>query len=279
MTVCIAAICEDKRFVVVASDRMLTTSYPPIKFDHTESKIFPVNSNCLALFAGEGLKAPELILKIRASLVTNPSVKGVINTTKELYQSSRIEEAEEFLLRPRNIDKDDFYRRGINIYPPDLFNQIDRQFLGHDYGLELLIAGCDDSGAHIYSVRNPGVSDCFDLLGFTAIGVGYLHAMQVFIAHSYKNSFNTVEALNIVFAAKKAAEVAPGVGHKTDVALISENGFEFLDSTTLDELCRIYDETKPSPVEEIKKKSDRLIQLLQKRSQITESAEEEKKLE
>ncbi len=273
MTVCIAAICENRRLAIVASDRMLTISYPPVKFDHTESKIFPVNSHCLALFAGEGLKAPELISKIRASLVGNPSTQMVVDVTKELYQASRIEEAEELFLIPRTIDRNDLYRRGINI-PADLFNLIDRQLSEHDYGLELLISGCDDSGAHVYSVRNPGVADCFDLLGFTAIGVGYLYAMQVFIAHSYKVSFNTVEALNIVFAAKKAAEVAPGVGQGTDLALISENGFEFLDSVTLDELCKIYDETKPSPFEEIKKKSDRLIQLLQKRSQIPESVGE-----
>jgi hypothetical protein len=126
----------------------------------------------------------------------------------------------------------------------------------------MILAGVDSKGAHIYSIRNPGIKDCFDTIGFHAIGIGELHAVQVFIAHRYSTSCNTLEALNIVYAAKKAAEVAPGVGGATDIAIISRDGIKILEQTIITELNKLYDEVRVPLSQEIASKSARLAILL-----------------
>jgi hypothetical protein len=265
MTVCVGAICEDGNTAVLASDRMVTSSFPPIEFEHTKRKIFPLTEYTVALTSGNALKPIKIIPKIKTSLGKNPDVESIAEKAKELYQFLRAEEAEELLFKPRTISKEVFYTRGAGLFPADLFNMIDHEFVRYDYGLELLLVGTDSLGAHIYSIRNPGIADCFDTLGFHAIGVGYLHAIQVFIAHGYKTSYNIEEAINIVYAAKKAAEVAPGVGKETDISLITEGKVIDIDPEIISELSTIYDEARKSPIQEIKEKSDRLKSLISKR--------------
>ena len=271
MTVCIGAICDNGNTAIVASDRMVTSEYPPIEFEHTKRKIFPLTQYCLGLYAGFALKPVKIIPKIRAYLGKNPDIEEIVQKTKELYQFLRAEEAEELFLKPRTINKETFYTRGSGLFPADLFNMIDHEFVRHNYGLELLIVGVDKTGARIYWIRNPGLAECFDHLGFHATGVGYLHAIQVFVAHSYKLSYNVEEALNIVYAAKKAAEIAPGVGSETDISLIvrddDQSKVVTVDPEIIAELSRIYDEVRKPPVVEIKEKSARLAELLDSRAE------------
>jgi len=267
MTVCIGAICNNRQAAVVASDRMVTSHLPPIEFEHTKSKIFELTEYCLALVAGNALKPIELIPKIRAKLTKtkNPNIEFIAENIKELYQYLRANVAEDSVLRPRTIDKETFYTRGINIFPPDLFNLIDHQFINYDYGLEMLIVGVDSIGSHIYSVRNPGKIDCFDTIGFHAIGVGYLHASQSFIAHRYTESYDVEEALSVVYAAKRAAEVAPGVGSETDMSVIISGNIIVVDKEIIKELSKIYDEVHKTPAEEMAERSKRLKDLIAER--------------
>jgi len=44
-------------------------------------------------------------------------------------------------------------------------------------GVEITLAGCDDSGSHIYYLAHPGTIASFDKLGYNAIGSGGIHAM------------------------------------------------------------------------------------------------------
>jgi 20S proteasome alpha/beta subunit len=48
------------------------------------------------------------------------------------------------------------------------------------YNAELLIAGLDERGAHIFFIGNPGgMSTAFYQIGFTAIGSGAIHAVRI----------------------------------------------------------------------------------------------------
>ena len=167
-----------------------------------------------------------------------------------------------------------FYKEGISLLPPDLFNVIDNQFSRYDFGLELLVVGIDSSGAHIHTIRNPGLDDCFDSLGFHAIGVGALHAIQHFIASRYKTSYNLDEAISVVYAAKKASEVAPGVGRETNICLIMRDRIIQVDPEIIGELSKIYEKVRKPIIEEIRESSKLLGTLLEARK--TE-AENEKK--
>lgn len=272
MTVCIGAICQNQDVVVVASDRMVTTNMPPIEFEHTKQKIFEVSPNCVLLTAGNALKPVELIPKLKIVLSKKPSLSEISEQTKNLYQALRAAQAEDIFLRPRTISKEIFYSRGASFIPPDLFRAIDRDFTMFNYGLDILVAGVDNE-AHLYGVSNPGIANCYDTIGFHAIGIGSLHAIQTFIANGFKTSYNVDEAISIVYEAKRAAEAAPGVGQKTDICLITRDQILQLPGEIIKELAKIYDEVKKSPAEAIKEKSQKLHDLLNK-EQLKEAVDE-----
>ena len=277
MTVCIGAICNKGEIGVVASDRMVTSSFPPIEFEHTRKKLLAITDYCVTSTAGNALKSINIIPKVITSLGKTPDIETIAQRTKDFYQMLRGDEAEALLLKPRTLNKEVFYTRGASIFPPDLFNIIDHQFNQYDYGLEILLVGVDLGGAHLFSISNPGLLNCFDTLGFHAIGIGYLHAIQVFIAHGYKTSCNLEEAINIVYAAKKADEVAPGVGTETDISFITESKTIDVDPIIIDQIEKIYDEVTKPKIEELKEKSARLLDLLAKAKEVADNGRSENK--
>jgi 20S proteasome alpha/beta subunit len=265
MTVCIGALCNNGETVIIASDRMVTGNYPPVEFEHTKQKTYQITKQCVMLTAGDALKPIEIILPIKGALFNQKktTIEFITEKTKELYQKLRAEMAENLYLKPRTITKEVFYNRGIGLFPPDLFRIIDSQFTNYNLRLDLIIAGIDDQGAHVYSVIHPGVKNCYDTIGFHAIGIGQLHSIQTFIAHQYTNSYNLVEALNIVYAAKKAAEVAPGVGNETDISIIdSKFGIVKLTDNIVKELSKIYEEVKVPIKKDLEDKRKKLHKLL-----------------
>ena len=279
MTVCIGAICNNGEAAIVASDRMVTGHYPPIEFEHTKPKIFDLTKSCVVLTAGSALKPIELINRTKQALdeIGKPqTVEQIVETMGSLYQMLRAREAEEVILKPRTMSKELFYQKGVNILPSDLFNVIDNQFTRYDYGIQVLVVGID-AQAHIRSILNPGLVNCYDTLGFHAIGVGYLHAIQVFIGHRYDTSFSMEEAMNIVYSAKKAAEVAPGVGNETDISVILPDRIGHIDPKIIKELSKIYQEVRKSPVEVIKESSSRLASLIAERTKGKGEKNEDKK--
>jgi len=103
---------------------------------------------------------------------------------------------------------------------PDVVKKITTGLI--DYKLpdvEAIFAGIDMSGPHLYVVRNGNVS-CEDRIGFAAIGVGSWHAESLFMAAGHTRAATTSRALYLTFAAKKRAEIAPGVGVETDMFMI-----------------------------------------------------------
>ena len=105
---------------------------------------------------------------------------------------------------------------------PDLIMKIHHEIEVYNYRLDIILAGISNGKAHIYGVFNPGISQCFDALGFHAIGSGLPHALNTLIARNCNQDTSLSEALLAVYEAKKLAEKAPGVGTKrTDICVIT----------------------------------------------------------
>src|SRR5258708_15535188 len=64
MTVCIAAICENGKNVVVAADRMFTSPLN-VEFETEERKIEIISKSCVAMAAGGSAYATEVIDPVR----------------------------------------------------------------------------------------------------------------------------------------------------------------------------------------------------------------------
>jgi len=67
MTICISAICEGGKAVVVASDRMVTAGFLALEFEHPGGKIKEISKTCVGLTAGDALAQIELFRACNSS--------------------------------------------------------------------------------------------------------------------------------------------------------------------------------------------------------------------
>lgn len=226
MTVCIAARCEGGKAIVVASDRMLSAPFLSVEFDHQDAKIDQIGQNCVALSSGDALCVQDVLASSigAANQLQNPSISMLAEQVKDQYREIRTQRINDFVLGTRGIDFDSFYQGGmIARFPQDLAMLIDRDVQTHDLGITILVSGVDESGAHIYSIENPGSIQCFDRLGYHAIGIGHRHATLHLVSLGQHQSASINETIVNVFCAKKAAELAPGVGQATTMKVVSFN--------------------------------------------------------
>ena len=249
MTICMGAICSDlqhrsERAVVVASDRMVTMGGLQ-EFEHEVPKVNEIGDCVVALVAGDALKGNYLVRAVRATVTAAGNVRGVADSAADRYAELRHELVDASVFGPRGITLSEFYRGLQPTMLAQLVGGLDQQVAALDPGLELLIAGVDDEGGHLFQIGNPGgrgsVVD-FAPIGFGAIGSGALHAIQAMIVFGHAPARGLNDTIFRVFAAKRRAEVAPGVGHDTDLLVITDDGVTKLPPEALAILQSIYDD-------------------------------------
>lgn len=261
MTICMAAICDDGRSVVTASDKMLTASFLALEFEHPEAKIGVLGSHCLSLSAGDALAATDLLAASGdlAQKLQAPTVEMITNDVKEKFIALRQQNIEDNIFRPRGFNFRDFYQKGlISQIPGELAMLLDSQVQKSRFDVDLLIAGIDQSGAHIYGVRDPGVVACYDGLGYHAIGSGERHALLNIIGSNYQRSRGLNEAVYAVFEAKKHAELAQGVGVATEIRIVTADGITAVNNNQFDKLKKIHDRKMSPQLKEINEQIENL---------------------
>jgi 20S proteasome alpha/beta subunit len=135
-----------------------------------------------------------------------------------------------------------------------LVGSIDQQVITYNYGVELLIAGVDGDGAHLHAIENPGTEEDFAQIGYAAIGSGGLHALQSMIGFGHAGMHGLNDTVFSVYASKRRAEVAPGVGKDTDLAIITEDSIQYLEQSVLKELDALYGEYQRPVMQDLKSK-------------------------
>lgn len=249
MTICLAALCsegdEDPR-AVVAADRMVTYG-GFIEFEHTMPKVAHASPYALAMVAGDTLVGTRLARAVADSVAgTSPKVVEIAQSLAQHYETVRQEQVEHQILVPRGLNLATFYGAHASLNG-QITMMIDQQMLGFNLNVELLLAGVDDDGAHIYSIMNPGRPETqHDIIGYAAAGSGAIHALQSMIGFRHSADADVKETVFRVYASKRRAEVAPGVGHDTDMAVISRDGVKWLSEETLKQLGVLYDDFQQS---------------------------------
>ena len=254
MTVCIATLCNQSKGVVVASDRMITATYPPIEFEHGVPKIEVICPSCVVLTAGDALAHADLCRYVRnkISALSRPRTTSITEEVRKGYVVQRLKTIEERHLAPRGWTLKDFYETYVQRMPPDIVITIDNEIATYDYGLEIIIAGVDPDEAHIYGIRHPGEIDCYDSLGYHSIGIGAMHAVSSLVTNSYLATVDTKMAVYLAYEAKKNAENAPHVGNDTDMVIVEENSHRVLTNEEIKSLEAIYDTRRLRQTEEFK---------------------------
>ena len=264
VTVCVGALCcnaagKKSKAVVVASDRMVTVA-GMTEFEPETPKVIRLTERMVALSAGDALKGAAVIQATRSALpADNPTVQAVSEEASRHYAVLRARQIEAQFFAPRGISMGEFYR-GLQAHLlPQLAATLDAQVSQFDYGVELLIAGADDSGAHLFYVGNPG-GQAWDLtpIAFGAIGSGALHATQSLIGFKHTSAKALDETIFEVYLSKKRGEAAPGVGNETDLLVITEDGCVTATEADLKELDAIVEEYQKPAGDILKKRLEKL---------------------
>jgi len=244
MTVCIACLSNKSKAVVVASDRMITADFLAKQFEHKGTKISVITEKIVALTAGSATRYLDILRNTKSRLRTdapNENLSEVIKIICEEYEKLRNIKIEEKFFKPMGIDRNGFYGEYVRRLPEEVASGLDELVHNYDFGISLIIAGTDQTGAHIYDVSNPGTSECLDSIGYHSIGIGQSHSLLSLISSGAYPNDELLNTIYYVYEAKKKAENAPGVGSVTDMAAITAEGMRVFKQEDLDLLKETYD--------------------------------------
>ena len=244
MTICIGALCSNEHnicdTVIVASDRMVTLG-GFMEFEHDSPKITKITTNCMALIAGDALRGTKLVEELKSKVTDADDLKKIVQEASNAYVVCRDKQIDADIFKPRGFSKSEFYLTYQQKLLPQLSAQLDQFTVQFNYNVEMLIAGVDDSGGHIYTIVNPGGSPIhFNQLGYHAIGSGGIHAIQSLIGFKHSIGKKVEDTLFYVYASKRRAEVAPGVGKDTDIYIIKRDNIIKVSEIDLQKLESIY---------------------------------------
>ncbi|MBI2893845.1 MAG: hypothetical protein HYY06_09855 [Deltaproteobacteria bacterium] len=243
MTVCIAAICADGRAIVVAADRMLTMGPPlSMELEQDRPKIQPVGGRHLTLVSGDAVLGSEIVRAATGALRERRDI-GITVVGRALvdaYVAVRSRLIEDHVLRPIGYSLQQFLASGAAQLGQQIFNGLVQQMAAFVAGVELLAVGFDDSGPRIAFIYHPGSIRWQEPLGFHAMGTGGIHAGVAFLLRGCSTKCSVEQAMFDVFAAKKAAEIAPGVGSATDMVVMTRTEHRPVPEGILRELERLH---------------------------------------
>ncbi len=247
MTVCIASLSENGQACVVCADRQVTNPGMNLTFEASEPKIETLTATTIAMASGDSALAGQIVERARRQLsaATNPSVQQIAEVVRDTYMRMHIERAESVILVPRGWTFADFRNQGAQQIPLDVYKAISDQIF--NFGLnvvDLIVAGLDATGGHIFRVYYTGMAggnwiEWYDRAGYRAVGAGGAQATISLAQVRQHRGLSTADTLYNVYDAKKIAEAAPGVGSATDLLIISGVGIEVLDPPLITQLDQL----------------------------------------
>jgi hypothetical protein len=230
------------------------------EFEHEVPKINKITSRIVALTAGDALRGARLAYDVAIRMpADSPPVQAVVEAFSARYVESRSNQINSEIFQPRGIRMQDFYGGQQQRMLAPIAGTIDEQVISFNYQVEVLVAGADDEGAHIWHITNPGGSpNDFRQIGFHAIGSGMIHALQSLIGFGHTGTHGLHETLFRVYASKRRAEVAPGVGTDTDLAIILQDGITWVKPQIIDRLKECYLKIQRPEMADIRKEVSQL---------------------
>jgi len=252
MTICIAAICDNGKTCVISADKEITLPGAALEFEHKESKIDVLSKTCAVMSSGDALLAAEVIGKTRSTLPQGKdhSILSIAEKLRDTFIAIHLERAESVFLIPRGLTFKEFREKGAQQLPLPVFQEIQNQLFNYGINVvDFLIVGVDNSGSHIFRVHYNGVAggswlEWCEKIGHREIGSGALHSSIYLSLESQYSGTNLSDTIYNVYSAKKIAELSPGVGPATDMAIITNQGIKFFDQTIFDTLMNIRNEAK-----------------------------------
>ena len=250
MTVCVAAICGPGT-VFGASDRMLTAG--DVQFEPTQPKIWQLTTSIAVMVAGDSSLQVEILQAVGKDVKTRieaePTNWWMVKDAAELYSQHyceiRCKRSQRTILSRFGLDHGTFISRQQQMSEV-LVRQLATELIKFSMpSVSAIFAGVDPAGTHIYVADDANI-ECLDTVGFAAIGIGRWHANSQFMFAEHDGRKPYPETLLLTYAAKKRAEVSPGVGEGTDMFAIGPflGSYINISPEAVDELERMYQATR-----------------------------------
>jgi hypothetical protein len=224
-----------------------------MEFEHSGSKMVQLTDRAIVMVAGSTLDGMRLARDAAEDSLPD-DIEGIAFDLGQRYAATRAWRAEQAILSTHGLTLQTFHEmhRSLNEQVVMLIENALQQF---DLEVELLLAGVDESGAHIHTNSNPGGGNQkHDPIGWAAIGIGSPHVIPSMAGHSADAGYK--HTLFRVYASKRRAEVAPGVGRETEIAVIGMEGLQRLTNADVDRLGVIYDDFQSITDKELQKQLD-----------------------
>jgi hypothetical protein len=233
LTVCIAGLFRWRygendygRAALTISDRQITAG--DIEYEPEAVKICFITPHTLILIAGDYPTHSEALHRTQTDLLGTRDHHP--HTVAEIYASHmktvKAERAAGLYLSPVFLTRESFLTNQHQFqtrFLDRLTNQL-QDYQGPE--AEAIVVGTQNLDSFIYLIDTQAIVQNYSDVGFAAIGIGAWHAKSQIMRVAFTNQCNFFRALPVLFAAKKAAEIAPGVGKETDAFLITRLGWE-----------------------------------------------------
>ena len=213
---------------VVASDRMRTSG--DVQYEPSQLKLGSFNSSCLVMVSGDIGFHSEAFKETIKQTNEDSLPSNIAKIYAQQLQTIRRREAEDLYLAPLGLNTDTFLAQQSEMSEKVVATLLDQlqSYKGED--VEALIVGTERvrefTVVRLFAINSHGIISCCDDIGFAAIGAGAWHARSVLMQAKYVNTATFAPALALTYAAKKAAQIAPGVGNETDMYVVLKNKIE-----------------------------------------------------
>ena len=257
MTVGIAAICEaetDDPKVVVTADRLVTSGIVARReYEHTSSKMVDMygsegSSPCVVAGVGAGSVslADEVFYKMDEQISANEpaTTRQIAEHGVKALQQVVQETIDRQVMSAQGLDLNTFNKIQNQMNPQVVQGIYQEMTQKRDEVLNqvnILLAGVDGSGAHLYNIRQNDMARN-DSIGYLTVGSGAEPANSEFIRTRYDDNCDLSDALLSVTEAKAQAEEAQGVGREMDIAVLHKGGRRDLSDKEVKELREIHEE-------------------------------------
>lgn len=221
---------------------MLTNPTLSIEFEHDEPKYQALSKTCVLLTAGEALAPTELCREVTSEVEkkASPKIGDIVDVLCDKFRECKMNRIEEKYFKPRGFSIEQYLQvqRHLN---ENVVLRLERAIESAEMNMSFIAIGVDDLGAHIFDISDPGHAECYDRIGFHAIGSGLPHAIASFISFNYTPNIDLKKATYITYEAKKHAERAPGVGKTaTDMGIVSSKGIRVIKAEEIKKLEEIF---------------------------------------
>ena len=254
MTLCIAALCENRKTLILMADKMLGVGF--IEAELAIEKIIQIHRNWWVMIAGNDISPVFDILDWSRKTLGEEDecdVERVMQVISDNYQKKRLDLIEALYLKTRGWTMEQFVAKGHNNLPPTVFVEIDQAVQQYKLDISLLVGGFDCNGVgHIFSVDNPGITRRHDIPGYYAIGNGMFGALYFMYYRELSAPMKASECLYYVYEGKIFGYQAGGIGEDTDCIIARHNKPELkLAAEAISTLDEMWVEFRPQLVKRL----------------------------